>query len=87
MSLKLRQEIEVWYVIPAIRKEIAKGLVKKGLKQRAVARKLEITDAAVSQYFNSKRGGEFHPRQICGLDAAHSRRIRRYLQRAIPLRE
>ena len=58
MSLKLRQEIEVWYIIPAIRKEIAKGLVGKGLKQRAVARKLDITDAAVSQYFTSKRGGE-----------------------------
>ena len=58
MPLKLRQEIEVWYIVPAIRKEMAKGLVKRGLKQRAVAQKLEITDAAVSQYFTSKRGGE-----------------------------
>ncbi len=58
MPIKLRQEIEVWYIIPAIRKELARGLVKKGLKQREVARKLEVTDAAISQYFTSKRGGD-----------------------------
>jgi predicted transcriptional regulator len=58
MTIKLRQEIEVWYIIPAIRREMAKGLVKKGLKQREVARRLGVTDAAVSQYFTSKRGKE-----------------------------
>jgi predicted transcriptional regulator len=56
--MKLPQEIEVWYVIPAIRREFAKGLIKKGLKQREVARMLGVTDAAVSQYFSSKRGSE-----------------------------
>ena len=58
MGIKLPQEIEVWYVIPAIRREFAKALVKKGLKQREVARMLGVTDAAVSQYFSSKRGSE-----------------------------
>jgi predicted transcriptional regulator len=58
MGLKLPQEIEVWYIIPAIRREFAKVLVKKGLKQREVARILGVTDAAVSQYFSSKRGSE-----------------------------
>jgi len=58
MPIKLRQEIEVWYIIPAIRREISKSLVRKGMKQRDVARKLEVTDAAVSQYFTSKRAGE-----------------------------
>jgi predicted transcriptional regulator len=58
MTIKLRQEVEVWYIIPAIRREIAKALVKKGLSQRKVAMKLGLTDAAVSQYFNSKRGNE-----------------------------
>lgn len=58
MSLKLPQEIEVWYIIPAIRREFSKSLVKKGLRQRQIARMLGITDAAVSQYFSSKRGSE-----------------------------
>jgi predicted transcriptional regulator len=58
MIMKLPQEIEIWYIIPAIRREIAKGLIKKGLKQREVARILGVTDAAVSQYFSSKRGSE-----------------------------
>ncbi len=58
MTIKLRQEIEVWYIIPAIRREIASGLLKKGLRQRQIAQKLEVTDAAISQYFKSKRGSE-----------------------------
>ena len=58
MGIKLPQEIEVWYIIPAIRREFAKGLVKKNLKQREIARMLGVTDAAVSQYFSSKRGSE-----------------------------
>ena len=58
MSIKLPQEIEVWYIIPAIRREFAKGLVKKGLKQREVAKILGVTDAAISQYFSSKRASE-----------------------------
>jgi predicted transcriptional regulator len=57
MPIQLPQEIEVWYIIPAIRREFAKGLVKKGLKQREIAAKLGVTDAAVSQYFSSKRAG------------------------------
>ena len=40
MSMKLPQEIDVWYIIPAIRREFAKGLLKKGLKQREIAKKL-----------------------------------------------
>ncbi len=58
MALRLPQEIEIWYIIPAIRREFAKALVKKGLKQREVARMLGVTDAAVSQYFSSRRGSE-----------------------------
>ena len=58
MIMKLPQEIEVWYIIPAIRRELAMGLVKRGLRQREVARMLGVTDAAVSHYFSSKRGNE-----------------------------
>jgi predicted transcriptional regulator len=58
MQLKLRQEIEVWYVIPAIRREIAKAMMKKKVKQREIANMLGVTDAAVSQYLSSKRASE-----------------------------
>ena len=58
MPIKLPQEIEVWYIIPAIRREIAKALLKKGMKQKYIAKMLGVTDAAISQYFSSKRGSE-----------------------------
>lgn len=49
------QEIEVWYLIPAIRKEFVKLMIKKGLSQKKAANKLGITEAAVSQYLKDKR--------------------------------
>lgn len=51
----LPQEIEVWYIIPAIRRELAKILKKKGLKQKETAKILGTTEAAVSQYLHKKR--------------------------------
>ena len=50
------QEIEVWYVIPAIRKQIAKELKNFGKNQTEISSILGITKAAVSQYFSQKRG-------------------------------
>ncbi len=53
------QEIEVWYLIPALRKELAKIFVEEnGLSQKKAASILGITDAAISQYLSSKRGSE-----------------------------
>ncbi len=52
------QEIEVWFVLPAIRRELAKSLVGYGLAQKEVAEKLGVTEAAISQYLNSKRAKE-----------------------------
>jgi len=49
------QEIEVWYILPLIRKEIAKELLNHNLNQKEIALKLGITEAAVSQYINEKR--------------------------------
>ena len=49
------QEIEVWYVLPVIRKELAKELINYGLTQKQIAEKMNITEAAVSQYINEKR--------------------------------
>ena len=61
MKKTLPQEIEVWYLIPALRRELAKILVKEhGLKQRKVADILGVTEAAISQYMKSKRGKEVH---------------------------
>ena len=50
------QEIEVRYVLPALRRELAQKLSEKGLKQREIAEILNITPAAVSQYLKAKRG-------------------------------
>ncbi len=52
------QEIEVWYIIPAVRKELAKNLASNSLKQKEIAKILGITESAVSQYFKSKRADE-----------------------------
>lgn len=52
----LPQEIEVWYIIPAIRRELAKSFIKTyKLKQNKVAELLGTTEAAVSQYVHRKR--------------------------------
>lgn len=52
------QEIEVWYLIPALRRELAKSMIELGFTQKQVAIKMGITEAAVSQYINSKRAKE-----------------------------
>lgn len=52
------QEIEVWYVLPAIRREIAKYMLASGLKQKEIAKYLNLTEPAVSQYLKSKRAKE-----------------------------
>lgn len=55
--MKIPCEIVVWYVLPTIRRELAKDLViNHGLKQADVARRFEVTDAAISQYIKKKRG-------------------------------
>ncbi len=58
MKEHMPQEIEVWYILPAIRKEFAKLMIKKGLSQRKAAEKLGITESAVSQYLKKKRAKE-----------------------------
>jgi predicted transcriptional regulator len=52
----LPQEIEVRYVLPALRKQFTLALEKKGIKQKEIAKLLNITPAAVSQYIKNKRG-------------------------------
>ncbi len=57
MKKIMPQEIEVWYLIPALRRELAKIFIKDyGLTQKKSAEVLGITNAAISQYISSKRG-------------------------------
>ena len=52
----LPQEIEVWYIIPSIRKELAKLLTEKyKLTFDKVGEILGVSKAAISQYINKKR--------------------------------
>lgn len=52
------QEIEVWYILPAIRRELVKEMIVLGLKQNQIASILGVTEAAVSQYVKQKRAKE-----------------------------
>lgn len=54
--MEFPQEIETWYTLPAVRRELARLLVEAGFTQRLVAKKLNVTEAAVSQYLSNKRG-------------------------------
>ncbi len=53
--MMLPQELEVFYVIPAIRRELAYNLSSMGLKQKEIASIFGVTEACVSNYFMSKR--------------------------------
>ena len=52
------QEIEVFYVLPALRRELAVSLKSAGNSQKDIAALLGVTGAAVSQYFSSKRASQ-----------------------------
>ena len=60
------QEIEVLYILPAIRRMLALEMKAKGLEQKKIAELLLVTEAAVSQYINSKRATkvDFTPKVI-----------------------
>lgn len=46
-----------WKLIPAIRKEFARVLIEEmGLKQKDAAKRLCISEAAISHYSKNKRG-------------------------------
>jgi hypothetical protein len=51
------QELDVWYLIPSLRKELSKIFTKEyNLTQKETAKFLGVTESAVSQYLKSKRG-------------------------------
>ncbi|MFH1452148.1 MAG: hypothetical protein ABIF88_03165 [archaeon] len=52
----LPQEIEVWYIIPAVRKELAMRLTKDyELSYEKAGKILGVSKAAISQYVSNKR--------------------------------
>jgi len=55
--MKIPCELVVWYVLPAIRKDLARKLVDSyGMSQTEVAKRFGVTGAAISQYLKRKRG-------------------------------
>ncbi len=72
------QEVELWRVIPALRREFAKALAKQGLSRKQAAEKLGLTPAAISQYFNEKRAFKIRfPRSVLGRVEEASERLLR----------
>jgi predicted transcriptional regulator len=49
------QEIIVWNMIPFLRKELASHMKSTGIDQKTIASLLNVTEPAISQYFNEKR--------------------------------
>ncbi len=53
------QEVEIWYLIPSIRRELTKIFISDfGLNQKKSSEILGITESAISQYSKSKRASE-----------------------------
>lgn len=49
------QELQVWYVLPALRSELTIAMKELGLEQKKIAALLGVTTSAVSQYVKKKR--------------------------------
>ena len=55
--MKMPCEVVIWYVLPSIRRELTHAMVKEcKMSQAMVARRLGLTEAAISQYMKQKRG-------------------------------
>lgn len=55
LSLLQPQEVEVFFILPALRRDLALAMKSQKLDQKTIARRLGITEPAVSQYLNHKR--------------------------------
>ena len=70
-KLKSPQEVEVHYILPALRRDLSIELKTMGIEQKEIARLLGVSPPAVSQYLTEKRGsdvkfGEFIGKKIKG---------------------
>jgi len=52
------QELEVWYVLPAIRRELSKALLDLNLRREQIANILGVSNASISHYLHRKRAKE-----------------------------
>ena len=57
-QLIMPQEVEVFYVIPAIRREMALAMKAAGKKQKDIAKLLCVKESTISHYVNEKRAVE-----------------------------
>ncbi|MBI2145145.1 helix-turn-helix domain-containing protein [Candidatus Woesearchaeota archaeon] len=55
LQLTQPQEVEVFYILPAIRSRMASALKEQGMSQKEIAKLLCVQESTVSQYLNSKR--------------------------------
>lgn len=55
-KIVLPQELETFYVIPALRRQLALAMDEAGMKQKDIAAHLGVNTAAISQYKSKKRG-------------------------------
>lgn len=57
------QEVEVFYLLPALRRDMAVSLKELGRDQKQIAKILGVSEPSVSHYFNAKRAQniEFSP--------------------------
>jgi uncharacterized protein len=54
-ELLMPQEVEVFYVLPAIRRELATAMKASGKKQKEIAKLLCVKESTISQYMSDKR--------------------------------
>jgi predicted transcriptional regulator len=82
--MKHPQEVEVWYIIPAIRREMSAVMRGNGLKNKEIAKLIGVSEAAVSQYSKSKRGCEvIFPTKVKERIALAAERITRQPSRMV----
>ena len=55
-KIVLPQELETFYVIPTLRRQLALAMDEAGMKQKDIAAILGINTSAISQYKSKKRG-------------------------------
>lgn len=54
------QEVEVFYVIPAVRSSLARYLKESGRSQKEIAALLGMRESTVSHYIHEKRAAKIH---------------------------
>lgn len=55
----LSQEMETFYLIPAIRKSLVEYMINKKIEKKNIAQSLNLTKSAISQYVSKKRVKNF----------------------------